>query len=292
MSDQKHRMITNYFTRIVALFFLLAGFSAAPALAQENSSNPEWKVAYVEARKAAQNNNYDKAYEGFKRASQLAEQAGNQQIARGAAKVAAQIDYNLGVQHLKSQEFEQAVERFNNGIELFPLLAQNYWGKAQAQRKMEQPEEAIATFEQAIQAGQEAGNSGLVTKAKSKIRDYYVFKASEALSASDVSASSAQEALGYLSQLEQYDIQPDADIYFYRGTAQSALGNHEQAVNLADQAIQASTGSRSDKARMYFLKGESLMKLGNNSEARAAFQNATYGDYKQPAQHYLEQLSG
>ena len=293
MTVQKPRFIPTYFTRLFALFFLVAGLSAAPVLGQDSGGDKqEYKRAYNAARKAAQNKDYQKAYQEFSRAAKLAEQAGDQQVARSASKVVAQLDYNFGLQAMKNGQPEQAVEHFNSGLESFPSFANNYWGKAQALKKLDRTDEAIATFEQAISTGQEQGNETLVSKAKAKIRDHYVYLASQALSAENVTSAAADEALNHLSALDEYEIEPDASVYFYRATAANAKGNTQQAVDLANQALEVSNGSRTDKAKIYFLKGEALMKLGNNNEARTAFQNAAYGSYKQSAEHYLEQLSG
>ena len=292
MTVQKYQFIPTYFTRLFALFFLVAGFSAAPALGQSDGDKQAYKRAYNAGREAAQNKDYQKAYQEFTRAADLAEQAGDQQVANSANKVVAQLDYNFGLQAMKNGQPEQAAEHFNSGIGRHPSFANNYWGKAQALKKLDQVEEAIATYEQAISAGQEQGNEDLTNKARAKIRDHYVYLASQALSAENVTSAAADEALNHLSALDEYEIEPDASVYFYRATAANAKGNPQQAVNLANQALEVSRGSRTDKAKIYFLKGEALMKLGNSNEARTAFQNAAYGSYKQSAEHYLEQLSG
>ena len=291
MTVQKHRFIPTYFTRLFALFFLVAGLSAAPALGQSDGDKQEYKRAYNAGREAAQNKDYQKAYQEFSRAAELAEQAGDQQVARSASKVVSQLDYNFGLQAMKNEEVEQAVEHFNSGIQTFPSFANNYWGKAQALKKLDRTDEAIATYEQALSTGQEQGNETLANKAKAKIRDHYVYLASQALSSENVTSTAADEALNHLSALEEYEVEPDAAVYFYRAVAENAKGNLQEAVNLANQALEISRGSRTDKAKIYFLKGEALMKLGNENEALSAFQNAAYGSYKQPAEHYIEQLS-
>ncbi len=58
----------------------------------------------------------------------------------------------------------------------------------------------------------------------------------------------------------------------------------------ADQALELHRGSRSDKAKIYFVKGESLVGLGDSDGAKEAFQNAAVGTYRASAQHYLETL--
>lgn len=287
MSQQQH---FSYFTRLFALLFLVASFAAAPALAQDGDQE-EYKRVFNSALEAGKNNDYETAYENFKRAAQLAEQAGDENVAQKARETAAKLDYNFGLQHLRNEQYDQAIARFDASLELIPQLGQAYWAKGQAYTRSERPEEAIATYEEAMSVGEEQGNTGMVDKAKSKIRDHYAYLASQTLSDDNISTAEANEALEHLSNLDRYEIEPDASIYFYRATAQNALGNHQEAVNLSDQALEVSRGSRTDNARIYFLKGEALMQLGDENGARAAFENATFGDYQQPAEHYLEQLN-
>ena len=49
-------------------------------------------------------------------------------------------------------------------------------------------------------------------------------------------------------------------------------------------------GTASDKAKIWFTKGEALVALGNVDAAKEAFQNAAVGAYRQSAEHYLETL--
>lgn len=269
---------------LALLAVLIGGLTAAPALAQE------YKEAYNAAIEAAQNQDYAAAHGEFARAAELAEEEGDNEIAQRAARNAAIIDYNLGKQLVENENYEEAVERFNSGIEIFPQYANNYLGKARAMKGLEQSEDVIAAYQELITFGEENDNAEATRQGQTGLRDYYVFLASSALGRrAEPSAADAREALEYLDELEQH-LEPDADTYFYRAVAHNALGNYDEAVALTDQALEMHRGSRTDAAKIHFIRGEALMYSGETAAAKESFQNAAYGSYKSLAEHYIETL--
>lgn len=280
------KTLTQHLTR--ALLLALLFVAATPALAQDDDQ--AYKEAYNAALEAAKAKDYDEAYTQFGEAAELAQQAGEEQIAQRANQVRAQIDYNRGALAARNENYDEALTYFNQGIENNPEYAKNYLGKASALRKQERIDEAMEAYQQAIEVGEQS-DPQIAQAAQNSIRDYYTYLASQALSrgGENVRSADAEEAIGYIEEMQQY-VEPDADTYFYLATAANALGNYEQAIQYADQALSMHQGSRTDAAKYYFAKGEAHMFLGNIEEAKAAFQNATYGSYRASAEHYLETL--
>src|SRR5690606_27110516 len=203
--------------------------------------------------------------------------------------LAAQIDYNLGKRALDSNA-EQALQRFEAGIELYPKYSNNYLGKALALKRLNRDEDAIAAYEELIAFGEANNDTEAVQEGQKGIRDHYVYLASSTLGRrAEPTAAEAREALGSLEKMQEY-VEADADTYFYMAAANNALGNYDEAITLADRALEMHKGSRTDAAKIYFVKGEALMYGGNTAAAKEAFQNATYGSYKSLAEHYLENL--
>ncbi len=151
---------------------------------------------------------------------------------------------------------------------------------------------AIAAWQMAIEKGNAIGNAkGRKTAraAATAIRDNLYFAASSRLGKSSPSRADADAAIAALEASEEY-VEPDADYYYYMAVARSVKGEHGQAVALANQGLEIHRGSRTDKAKIYFVKGEALMYSGDTEGAKAAFTNAAYGNYRASAQHYLETL--
>lgn len=269
---------------LAMLLALLMGSITTPALAQD------YKEAYNAALEAAKAKEYSAAYTEFTKAARLADEAGDSDIAQRARKVAAQIDYNLGRQLVSQENFEGGLARFEEGIKLNPQYANNYTGKALALKKLNRNDDAIQAYQDLIKYGEDHGDAQAVREGEKGIRDHYVFLASSALGRSaEPRASDAREAIEHLEKLQEF-VEPDADVFFYLAAANNSLGNYDDAIQFADQALQIHSGSRTDAAKIHFVKGEALMYNGNTAAAKESFQNATFGSYKSLAEHYLETL--
>ncbi|MXW64970.1 MAG: tetratricopeptide repeat protein [Bacteroidetes bacterium SB0662_bin_6] len=272
------------FAVLALLFCLTMGIQTSPVQAQA------YKEAFNAAIEAARANDYPTARDEFARAAELASQENDTEIATKSASNAAIIDYNIGKGLVEQENFAGALERFNAGIAMYPSYVNNYEGKALALKKLERVEEAIQAYEALIAFGNEHSDSQALRKGETGIRDHFNFLASSALGRrAEPSASDAREAIASLEELQER-VDPDADTYFYLAVAHNALGNYEQAVSLADQALSLHRGSRTDAAKIHFTRGEALMYAGNITAAKESFENARFGSYRSPAEHYLETL--
>lgn len=277
--SRTHRMLTAIGT------FALAILLATPAFGQE------YKEAYNAGLTAAKANNLTEALQKFTLAANGAKAAGDTDVERRSNKVVAQIEYKLGLSFTKDEDYSAALRHFDNGINRYPSYSKNYLGRGLALKKLDRVDDAIAAFQQAVEAGNAESDRQTARAAESAIRDHFVFMASSTLSRNGgkPSPAEADEAIGYLSQLTQY-VEADADVLYYTAEAFKSKGEFAQAVSAADQALELHRGSRTDKAKIYFVKGEALVGLGDAEGAREAFTNAAVGTYRASAEHYLETL--
>ena len=276
-------------TALLSLLFLV--FSVHTVSAQETETRikegQEFKMKYNEALEFAKSKDYENAYSAFSEARTLAEAAGEANIVQRSSKVLAQIDNMRGTRAFKQENFDGALAHHDTGIANYNAYVPNHYNKAKALQKLDRWEEALAIF-QAVMAMDDRKSSN---SAEKTVRGHYVFIASSALSSNNSSPSrgDAQRAIDALEEMEGY-VEADADVFYYRAEAYKTLGEYAQAVEMADQALAIHRGSLSDKAKIYFVKGESLMFSGSNQDASEAFTNALYGNYKPLAEHYLEEL--
>ena len=263
--------------------FLLAGMNATSALAQDDGQ--AYKRSYNAALEAYKANNYAQARAKFAEASTLAQGAGDSEIAKKSKYAAAQLDYKLGNTALKGENFDQALKHYQAGTAMYPDYAKNKYGEGLALKKLGRIDEALTTWKGLI-----GNNDRQVDRTTKKaIRDHFYFQASSAVSKNNASAADADRAMAALNASEQY-LEPDADYYYYTAVAHNIKGNTGACITAANKALDMHRGSKSDKAKIYFIKGEALMYSGDTEAAKAAFANATYGSYRQSAQHYLDTL--
>lgn len=276
-------------TRLAVFLMALTVLSTATAFGQDEQ---EYKRVYNSAIEAAKAKNYSEAYELYEQAATLAEQAGDQNVVQSSNRVLAQLDFAFSQRFLKQENYEQALGQAEQGIAHNPDYAGNYYSKGLALKNLDRIDEAMAALSQAIEVAEANTDRRIGTLAENAIRDQFTFMASSALTRNgeNVRRADAEEALEHLTKLEEYSIDADADVYYYMAEAHAALGNYDQAVTMADQALEVHRGSRTDKAKIYLIKGEALMNQGESSGARAALENALFGQYRQRAQYLLEEL--
>ncbi len=264
---------------LLLLIILLTGFSITPLLAQD------YKQLYNAALAAAKEKDYPTARENFMKAAPLAEQAGDAEIARKSRYVAAQIDYKLGVIALKAREYEQALTHYRNGLAIYPAYLKNRYGEGLALKKLGRLEEALKAWSE-VEKSKDRKTSRL---ARTAIRDHFYYQASTAVGKENATPADADRALAAIAGLSQY-LEPDADYYYYTAVAHKIKGAYNECVKAAEMALEVHRGSRSDKAKIYLVKGEGLMMSGDNANAKIAFQNAAYGRYRVVAEQYLSTL--
>ena len=276
----------------LASLALLIAFVALPVAAQETKTvikeGQEYKMKYNEALEAAKAKDYNKAYTAFGEAAELAEAANETAIVTKAHKVMAQIDNSRGIRAFKQENYQEALQFHQTGIELSNGYVPNHYGKAKALQKMDRMDEALPIFQAVM--GMDDRKSA--SSAERTVRGHYVYIASTQLSSNDSNPSqtNAQTALDALEEMELY-VEADADVFYYRAEAHKALGDYTKSIEMADQALEIHRGSRADKAKIYFVKGEAHMFSGANQAASDAFNNALFGSYKPLAEHYLNELN-
>lgn len=270
---------------------------AAPALAQgENSSlspaekqkmQKQLKQTYAQGAKAGQAGNYNQAVASFEKALKLAQQL----ELTGAA---GQIESNL-IKSLKGaasaaldqENYEEALSQYDRVLEHADNDAGVHFNRGIAYLSIDSTDAGLESLQRAIEVGNAMGNTRVAGRATERIRDEFLAIASQALQGDNPSQEQVDTAINALDRMREY-VDPNADALFYRATALFESGQLQRAIQAARRGLDMHQGSRSDAAKFYFIIGESQLRLGNTAEACQTFENATYGDYKARAEHYLK----
>lgn len=268
----------------------MLALGAAPVLAQNGSDAAKLKKlksAYANFQQAAQQGNHETAYTNLTQAIQLADETGQSGALSKLQNFQQRLPTKWGNEALNAENYSQALSHFEQGIEWSPQDAYVHYGKGLALVNMDSTDAGLAAMREAIQVGEETGNTRVVEVATERIRDEFVSVASQTLSTQNPSTSDANTALDALDQMREY-VDPSASSLFYRASALFAKRQFDQAVSTAREGLSMHQGSRSDAAKYHFIIGESQFSSGSTSSACQTFQNAAYGDYKARAEHYLE----
>lgn len=278
----------------LTLALILAGFGASQASAQDDAAakTEELRKAWEGAVTAYQAKEYSKAYTQFERAAQLGNQLDDpkaKETGKRASQYLPRIAYAEGLQNLQAGNYDAAIAAFDKGFAKDSTYVNNLLGKGQAYQRMDRKSDALAHYVRALNSAKRAGDGESTRRAEEAIRSHFQPQASELLADDNAGATAARNAIALMEQMQEH-IEADANTYYYLASAYNILGEYERAIGLLDRGLEMHTGSRTDKARFYFEKGEALRSMGNIAAAKEAYRNAAFGSYKQPAEHFLETL--
>ena len=265
----------------------LLTFLLVAALPQTVSAQ-EYKEAYNAALASARAKNYEEAYTHFKTAAEGAEAAEDAETASRARRVMAQLDYNFGVAKTKAEDHEGALAHYEAGIADNPAYPHNYLGKGKTLREMDLSDSAAVVLQQAIEVARAANDSDIQGQSETALLNL-IAEDGGLLLGKDATRASAQQAMARLTAADSL-LATNVTAKLYLARAQTALGNYNEAVSAADAGIALDPRDRNEKAALYFAKGEALRLAGNTAGAKSAYALATYGDYKDLAQHYVDTL--
>ena len=249
-------------------------------------SAQQYKEDFNSAQEAAKSSSWSDARNLFFQAATGADDASDPDVAQRARYAAAQIDYKLGTTAFKSDDFEGALQHYTDGESIYPAYIKNLYGKGLAQNRLGRIDEALDSWMAVVNS---PGDRKTSLTAEKRIRDHFISQASQALAKRNASARDADAALASLASLSEL-MEADADVHYYTALAHYTKGEGEAAVEAAQKALGVHTGSRSDKAKIYYVLGEAYVSIKDRDAAKNAFQNAAYGTWKQSAEHYLETL--
>ncbi len=272
----------NLVPKFVLLSFLLAGLFSVSAIAQD-----EYKEEYNKALEAQKAKNYTLAYTHYAKAATLAQAAGAADIVSKSNVMSAKLAKINGTAQYKAEDYEGALATFEAGIKHEPKYMSNLYMKGLTLKSLGRMDDALAVF---LETSKGTDNKVARTAMKA-IRGHFTSAASEIVAQENIRASDADRAIALLDEMEtKYEQEPDANSLFYRGLALKAKGNYSSCVTTMDSAVAVHRGGATDKAKLYFTKGECLMAAGDNVAAKEAFGNAKFGSYRKPAQHFIDTL--
>jgi len=272
---------------------LLVGLGPASSLAQDNGGGAkkekikQLKKSFKNGLRAAKAKQHTQAYTQLEEALQLAEEVEVSSALNKVQGYLKKLPKNWGNDAIENEKYEEALTHFERGIKHAPDDAYMHYGKGLALVNIDSTEAGLKTLQKAIEVGNRTGNTRVTGLATERIRDEFIAKASEALSAENPTSAQINTALEALDQMREY-VDPSAKSLFYRARALFEKGDFQQAISTSEDGLDRHQGSRSDAAKYHFIIAESQFRLGNQSAACQTFQKATFGDYKARAEHYLK----
>lgn len=220
----------------------------------------------------------------FREAGEVGKEYGNTQIAEKAPGVITQLMYNKAVLQYQQEEFDQAIATLDEVIERNANYAKAYYQKGIVTKNMEggSLNEALGFFDKAIEVGQETNDNDIVSRAQQGAANELVYQGAQA-----IEGKNFKNAIDFLNRALEYNSSSE-EAYYRLAEAYNGQQQWKEAIDAAQQALELSSGGRTDDAKTYFSLGTAYQGLGQRADACDAFGNAAYGSFKSSAEHKME----
>lgn len=225
----------------------------------------------------------DQAIEYFQEASEAGEEFGDNEVRDRSRAVIPQIHYNKSLVQFRQEDHDAALESLDRAIELNENYTLAYYQKGivlnNAGRDLE---EILEWFDNAIEVGERVGDNENVQRAQRRAGGELVYQAAQRMD-----EERHADALRMLERAETY-IPNDVDLHYRFAEVYNNRGNYNSAIEHANRALELETGGVADRAKIYYELGLAYKGQENVDQACNAFEEAAYGDFRDPALHEME----
>jgi len=259
----------------------------------EMANNQIPRVYYSRATHAFQQFKNDKSVESinntieyFHEAQEAGEEYGDDQVRDRSRSVLPQLNYQKSLVQYKNENYEGALESLDRAIELNSNYTLAYYQKGIVLNKSNTVglEEVLEAFDKAIEVGERVGDSENVARSKRRARAELLYHGVQ-----QMDNNQRTQALELLHRAEEYEPE-NVDVNYRLAQVYNERGNWQEAEKYANRSLEYESGGVADRAKIYFELGLAYQGQGSGTKQQAcnAFENAAYGDFKDPALHKLE----
>lgn len=267
-------------TIILAGVFAIFGLFTNTLHAQEEEQQASAASLYNDGLAKLKAKEYDAAYELMGQALESADSSSETDIKvmKLAKKNGAIAAYYVGTAARKSDDYEKALEAYQQGVDYNAGFYANYIGKAQAFEGLDMMAKAVGAYQSAGVICEKAGKADKAEKMNSKAENMVAV----AWGDKDWALVKGMAA-AYLEGGES------ADVHYYLSDALLNDGSKDEALMHAEKAIELTTEG-ADKYIMQ--KAEVLKSKGDTAGAVAAYKMITDSKYVERAKYEIGQLGG
>lgn len=222
------------------------------------------------------------AVDEFKNAVEIAQKYNDTEIANKAQNVITSLYYTKSIIYFKQDELEKSLAALDNSIESNRQYAKAYYQRGMVYKKLDSLDKALKTWDKAIQLGLAQNDNQIVRKTEKAAHDELVYRGVQKMENKkyDESISLLEKALEYNNESE--------DAYFRLAEVYNKQARWDLAISHANKSLKYESGSKTDRAKIYYELGLALKNKGNKSAACDAFSQAAYGSFQQSAEHEME----
>lgn len=225
----------------------------------------------------------DAAIEAFQEAQEAATEYGESSIAAQMANNIPQLYYVKSLVQFRQEDLDGASATLDQAIAANSNYAQAYFQKAIVMRKQGNATTDVVTmFDQAISLADMYGQGQVASRATDQAVQTLLSAGAQA-----VQDNQLTQGIELLTRAADYDT-GEADVFFRLAEAYNKRSLYNEAISSAQRALDLESGGVADKAKIYFELGFAYQMQNNKDAACSAMKNASYGDFRDPANHKME----
>jgi tetratricopeptide (TPR) repeat protein len=222
---------------------------------------------------------YKEAVAEFKLASDASKKIGDTKTQNASNTYIAGINTSYGNSYLKKEEFEKAIGKYQEAIDLKPDYFKAYYGLGATYKKMGDMEKMKESMDMVLKLAPEGDNTA--GKAVSVCATTFKNEGAKALQ-----EGTYEKAINYLNTSLEYDAS-SGSTYYYLALANNGLANWDAGIAAANKAIELSYAEPSDA---YFEIGKANEGKGDTAAACAAYKNVTSGNNVDAAGYQMKEV--
>lgn len=280
VNNNNHTGAIAAFERVITLSDQI-GEEAADIKTRAQNQIPQ--LYFLIARDLYTSGSFLPAAEAFLAAAEQATKYGNEQIATRSQQAVPQIFLQQGTLYLRNENYESALEMFDEAIKYRPTYAAAYYNKGLVHRQSNDLEQALEFYDKAIQIGASSNERNVVENATNAARNFLLLRG-----VNQMEDRRYRPATELLRQALQYDDE-SSDVHYRLSEVYNKQALWDNAIASANRALELEQGGRTDRAKIYFELGYALKnKGGRDAAACDAFSNAVFGPFRAAAEHEIE----
>jgi Tfp pilus assembly protein PilF len=219
----------------------------------------------------------------FEESAEAGEEFGDNQVRDRSRGVIPQVYYNKSLVQYNQEDHSAALESLDRAIELNENYTLAYYQRAIVLNNSGASlEDVLEWFDRAIEVGQRVGDSDNVGRSQRRAGGELIYQAVQRMDENRMA-----DALRMLDRAERY-VPNSVDLHYRYAEVYNDRGSYNQAIEHANRALELETGGVTDRAKIYFELGIAFKAQEQISDACDAFENAAYGDFRDPALYELE----
>jgi tetratricopeptide (TPR) repeat protein len=238
----------------------------------------QWGMALYNDKKI------DDAIAKFKETIDIANAYGDNDVVKKASNALSQLYYYQGSVNYKQEMYTEALDFFNQSIDLEPDNVKAYYMIAAVYKGLDDDANVLAAAKKSAEMAKSENDNKYYQGSLKLGRDYFLIKANAAKE-----AKKFDEAIGYLKNSLEFDGE-NSTTYFLMVQIYSSMENWDETIAAAEKGLEFEKADPTDQAKFYYEMANAFMGKQENGKACDAYKKAAVGPYKESSEYQIEHV--